>query len=787
MEKKLGKSVVATGIAATTIISGSLTHQVKADDLSKESKKEPKTTEVTEKPVTEADLEVSKVHLDAANVQVKEQTKATEEAQKEVDEAKAAKEQAEEQVAQAQALQAEATAENMDKAESDIKAAQEEVAQKEADVQTAKEAEEAAQADVKEQENKVAGQQSLVDMAQKEVNEAKAPIAREEAELAEAQKQESQAQENLAAKEGQLEQAQATSDQSAAQKDLEAKVAQADKDLNQTKESLAAKQAQVSELEKSQPASSVTFANGNYQGFLESAKNNGATQAIREAANKALETYANASREGVNVDTGASSAATLENNLKALEMVKAINAHRRQAGLHELYVDPYANVQSQIQALLFEAKGWHDAKYFANENVAISFTPQGAVDFWHREKALYQQVAAQHGLPTDERQLDANDIYSKVGAATFAKIGHYVQMMDNKATAISAAYNNHPNQFSQTNGTAEVGFHNIRNLAERINNGTLMTVADFENLLRNGAAGAVNPALTNLKNELAALNVQKTNQEVSLNILNHQLADLKANIQNQAQNLSNARQAVADAKNTLALAQQNLAAKQNQLNLAKDKISASLAPKEEALKASQDKLKQEKDRLAQLVSIHETAQAKLDKAQADLDGAKAVLAAAKDKLLSLTNAPQTLALAQENLKTAQENLAEKEALLKEEQIQLSIYQTVFSKLDGQYKDLEAKLNDRAALAAAPQSLGQGAAQGDPNQAGFVQTENQNLKAQAEQLALAKGGTYQGQAMVNPEVTAKQLPATGSQASQLGLAGMALGLLGLAAGKRRRQD
>ena len=33
MDKKIGKSVVATGIAATTIISGALSHQVKADEL----------------------------------------------------------------------------------------------------------------------------------------------------------------------------------------------------------------------------------------------------------------------------------------------------------------------------------------------------------------------------------------------------------------------------------------------------------------------------------------------------------------------------------------------------------------------------------------------------------------------------------------------------------------------------------------------------------------------------------------------------------------------------------
>ena len=37
MEKKLGKSVVATGIAATTLISGVVGNHVNADELTKRS------------------------------------------------------------------------------------------------------------------------------------------------------------------------------------------------------------------------------------------------------------------------------------------------------------------------------------------------------------------------------------------------------------------------------------------------------------------------------------------------------------------------------------------------------------------------------------------------------------------------------------------------------------------------------------------------------------------------------------------------------------------------------
>ena len=121
-----------------------------------------------------------------------------------------------------------------------------------------------------------------------------------------------------------------------------------------------------------------------------------------------------------------------------------------------------------------------------NENVAISYDPQGAVNYWHSEKALYQKIAAQYGLPTDETQIDANAIYMRVGAGVFAQIGHYVQMMDNKANAISAAYDKHPNQWGTPHGTSEVGFHHISNFNQRVNNGTLLTVAAMEQLLRAG-------------------------------------------------------------------------------------------------------------------------------------------------------------------------------------------------------------------------------------------------------------------------------------------------------------
>ena len=72
MEKKIGKSVVATGIAATTIISGGLTHQVHADELVESTVTAPQATEVTGKPVTAADVAVAQENAEAAKAKAEE-------------------------------------------------------------------------------------------------------------------------------------------------------------------------------------------------------------------------------------------------------------------------------------------------------------------------------------------------------------------------------------------------------------------------------------------------------------------------------------------------------------------------------------------------------------------------------------------------------------------------------------------------------------------------------------------------------------------------------------------
>ena len=107
----------------------------------------------------------------------------------------------------------------------------------------------------------------------------------------------------------------------------------------------------------------------------------------------------------------------------------------------ELELDPYSpSSQSSTVGILPKAN-WHMFKYLPKRETSLMAShPLVRVDFWYNEKAAYQEVAAQYGLPTDETQIDANDIYMKIGAEAFAKVGHHLQMVDNKATALSVAY-----------------------------------------------------------------------------------------------------------------------------------------------------------------------------------------------------------------------------------------------------------------------------------------------------------------------------------------------------------
>ena len=768
MERKIKKSVVATGLAATTIISGSLSHQVNAEEVKTQST-EPKTSEKITKPVTETDVQSAKLQADAAKVQTDAQQKVVEQVKGDVNTSKDAVADSEKAVANAEAEKKEATPEVIETAKEEVATSEKAVTTEENKVQEAEQSETKAKEAVKNQENVVAGQQSLVDVAQRELDTAKAPVANEQQELNQAQDSEKQAEKDLAEKQNNL--AKVKEEVANLPKEIKSATEQVKQSEQKVAENQAAIDQKASEVARAEQSAAnrrnVDLSKATYGEFLQHAKTNGANQAIRNAAAEALTTYERAKREdGITVGSDAISPATLENNLKAIELVRAINAYRRQAGLKELLIDPYKNPASQVQTLYFERANWHMGKYLRNENVAISFTPKGAVDFWHKEKSIYMAEAAKYGLTTNERDIDSNQIYTTLRnrgqLAFFYRVGHYLQMMDKNFNTISAAYDQVPNQYSNVYGTSEVGFYNDHNFNARVNNGTLLSADAYEQAIRNfaGAAKAADAQATVAKNQLAMLRAQRTGYVSTLNIQKAKLADLQKLAANRSAALATANAGVITAEAALTKAKQNVVAKEATLKRATAAIASKLAPKQAALAKEQGLLETAKNKLAELKKVLITAELNVAKAKDALQTSQTKLKEAQDNLEKLQNAPQALEAAQKALQAAQADYASKVKTLKDEEAKLEISRSIYTKLQENYEQLRSQLPPKA----------------QKETGGKVQNLHLSRTYQPKPLLVRQQNTGQ-----------KVLPATGTKADQVAALGLLLGLGTLASARRRKRN
>ena len=761
MKKKLGKSMVATGIAATTLMSGMLGNQIKAEEVSKPAEKNQATQQMDADRQTNA--EISKTQAELAKAQEESQEETVNKAKSEYDAAQEANQKAQEELKEAE-QQVNTTA--LADAQNEEIQTKAEVSNNIANLTDAQNKEASAQQAIQEQENKVIGQQSLVDLAEKELAEAKAPIAREEQELAQAKVEEEQAIKDLALKKEKLTAIQNKETQApdnATQ--LEQSILSNQVELEKIKEEIKNKEAELATTpQKKIVMQAADFRTTNYVHILNYLQENGQTPEVREAASNALSLYKQAKKEdGLTIGTDSTSSASLENNFKVIEVIRAINRYRVQAGLPELYVDPYANVASQIQSAFFEKNGRHMFKYIKNENVAISFSPEKSVDFWHSEKALYQKIAAQYNLPTDEKQLDANAIYQKIGAETFARVGHYLQMMDNKATAISASYNTIPNAYSSVYGTAAVGFHHVGNTAQRLQNKTLLSLSDYEQLLKSATQPRIveNERATVLKNELAALRVEKTNREVKAGILASQLNDGKLQAQKQAQLVANAQYQVLNAESKLTAARENTVAKQAALDNASKQFETSLQPKKLALQLAKEKLAEETAKLERLKADLQTLKENTLSAQERLADSKTRLKNIQAKVDQLAKAPQKVYTARQTASSTKTVLSKKENKLQQEESLLSLYKEVTEKLEDKQRKLQTNAADNISSI----------------------SHLSTVKATSTKPADAKK-LYKGDAVMSAKNQAskskkeKSLPQTGTNAEYFSLLGLATGIVGV---------
>ncbi|MFQ7477248.1 MAG: CAP domain-containing protein [Streptococcus sp.] len=249
-----------------------------------------------------------------------------------------------------------------------------------------------------------------------------------------------------------------------------------------------------------------------------------------EAAASALALYKRGREEdGLTVGESGS----LQANLRALEIADAINSYRRNAGLPELELDPYSLPASQVQLEYFKKANWHMFKYLQTKTLLMA-SHLLVVDFGTM-KAAYQEVAAQYGLPTDETQIDANDIYMKIGAEVFAKVGHYLQMVDNKATALSVAYD-------PSNAMSEAAF-----LHSPVTSAVSTNALAYQ--LRQGAGATTTRSDVKAKSdEVANLKLDKANQESQIIILQGKLEDARHTNSNVAVEMANVQKTIQNYK-----------------------------------------------------------------------------------------------------------------------------------------------------------------------------------------------------------------------------------------------
>lgn len=524
------------------------------------------------------------------------------------------------------------------KTENEVAVAEAVVTLEEEKVRQATESDQQVRSAIKNQENKIAAQQLLVDIAGNELRKAKQPIQNDETVLVQAQQKEGQAQNEVKLAQALVVQLTET-DAKVPQvlKQVSSEIAGAQEKIERLAHQISLKEVELEQVREAAMLSPINLQQASYETLLQEWANVGDQGAV-----EALSLYRRRSEED---QLTGGKATRLDNVLKALEIVDAVNQYRRQAGLAELLVTPYQLPVSQLQTEYYVNHRSEQSNFQENENVAWGYRPREAVAFWYSEKELYHQIAHQYGLPIDESQLDPSQISKKVGAELFAKIGHYVQMMGNQYKAISVAYD--PDL-----EVSQVAFFE--------ESSPLYTSEELTKWVRNVANARTTKAdVKTVKNALESLKVERTNQESRINILSGHLFDVKTSLASHEQLLARAQSNLALAMKKWQAASTEAKEAASSLAVSRARIQGAIIPKEEALKNATLALEEDKKQLEVLQNAARETASKLEGAQAQLQLTKNQLAQVKGHLKLFTDASELLVDAQALVASAKTEVEEK--------------------------------------------------------------------------------------------------------------------------------
>lgn len=526
------------------------------------------------------------------------------------------------------------------KTENEVAVAEAVVTLEEEKVRQATESDQQVRSAIKNQENKIAAQQLLVDIAGNELRKAKQPIQNDETVLVQAQQKEGQAQNEVKLAKALVVQLTET-DAKVPQvlKQVSSEIAGAQEKIERLAHQISLKEVELEQVREAAMLSPINLQQASYETLLQEWANVGDQGAV-----EALSLYRCRSEED---QLTGGKATRLDNVLKALEIVDAVNQYRRQAGLAELLVTPYQLPVSQLQTEYYVNHRSEQSNFQENENVACGYRPREAVAIWYSEKDLYRQLAHQYGLSTDESQLDPRQICRKVEPELFAKVGHYVHMMGNQYKAISVAYD--PDLEVSQAAFFEEG-------------SPLYTSEELTKWMRKVANARTTKAdVKAVKNTLESLKVEKINQESRINILSGHLFDVKNSLASHEQLLARAQRNLASAMKKWQAASTEVKEAENSLAVSRARIQGSISPKEKALKNVTLALEEDKKQLEALQNAAKETASKLEGAHAQLQIAQKQLTQAKSHLKLFTNSSELMLDAQALVASAKTELEEKKA------------------------------------------------------------------------------------------------------------------------------
>lgn len=678
MSKKLGKSVFTTGVAATTLFSALAGHKAQAEEITQKDAADQQSTDMTGMDTSFMDMNILNEQLLKAEKRVEDQRLRLNQAQSEYNVAKSGLEAAEANLQNTETRIQNSNQSTIGKTENEVAVAEAVVILEEEKVRQATESDQQVRSAIKNQENKIAAQQLLVDIAGNELRKAKQPIQNDETVLANAQQKEEQAQNEVKIAQAlvvNLTETHANVPQ--VLKQVSSEIAGAQEKIERLAHQISLKEVELEQVREAAMLSPINLQQASYETLLQEWAKAGDQGAV-----EALALYRRRSEED---QLAGGKVTRLDNVLKALEIVDAVNQYRRQAGLAELLVAPYQLPASQLQTEYYVNHRSEQSNFQENENVAWGYRPREAVAIWYSEKDLYRQLAHQYGLSTDESQLDPRQISRKVEPELFAKVGHYVHMMGNQYKAISVAYD--PDLEVSQAAFFEEG-------------SPLYTSEELTKWMRKVADARTTKAdVKAVKNTLESLKVEKINQESRINILSGHLFDVKNSLASHEQLLARAQRNLASAMKKWQAASTEVKEAENSLAVSRARIQGSISPKEKALKNVTLALEEDKKQLEALQNAAKETASKLEGAHAQLQIAQKQLMQAKSHLKLFTNSSELLVDAQALVASAKTELEEKKAQFEAEFETFMSYQNEASDFRSRIEKIKSSDNgEKSAVA-----------------------------------------------------------------------------------------